>query len=196
VLVGMSAMFLLFLANNAMTDLYREMRFRTFERYQTLREQLFPFIVSKVVFAVVFLLICAAVMLGGGGLIFRVQWQQPLALASLVFGYATCCAGIMALLAALMPDERRAATLNSVLGMVMAFAGGCMFPSRHLPGFIRNHITPLMPSHWFVDTAHRVQDGEAAAWGFVTLKLLVTSAALIAIAVVMFQQRFKRGLRA
>lgn len=196
ILLGMTAMFLLFLANNAMTDLHHEMRFRTLERYQTLREQLFPFIVGKVVFAVVFLLICAAVILGGGGLIFHVEWQHPLAIASLALGYACCCAGIMAVLVALMPDERRATTLNSVLVMLMSFAGGCMFPSRQLPALVQNYITPLMPSFWFVDAARGISEGDVIPWGLVTLKLLITSAVFIAIAVVVFQQKFKRGLRA
>jgi len=38
-LLGLAGMFLLFIANNAMTDLHRELRFRTFERYQTMRQQ-------------------------------------------------------------------------------------------------------------------------------------------------------------
>ena len=50
-------MFLLFLASNGMTDLPRELRQRTFERYHTLHQQLLPFVASKVVFAVVLLLL-------------------------------------------------------------------------------------------------------------------------------------------
>src|SRR5664280_303649 len=59
-LVGLSAMFLLFLGGIGMSDLHRELRNRTFERYQTLRDSLAPFIAGKAVFAVVMLLICAA----------------------------------------------------------------------------------------------------------------------------------------
>ena len=101
-------MFLLFLASNGMADLHRELRLRTFERYHTLHQQLLPFVAGKVMFAVVMLLLCSAVMLGGGGLIFRISWQQPAALALLAFGYACFAAGLMAVLVALVPDERRA----------------------------------------------------------------------------------------
>ena len=107
-LVGMSAMFLLFLAGNAMSDFYRELRQRTFERYQTMRDSLVPFIASKAVFAVVMLLLCSGIMLGGGGLIFRIHWQHPLALMALAAGYTCFAAALFALLVALMPDERRA----------------------------------------------------------------------------------------
>src|SRR5208337_4420819 len=76
-LIGLSAMFLLFLASNAANDIYKELRQRTFERYQTMRDSLVPFLTSKAVFTVVMLLLCSATMLGGGGLIFHVHWEHP-----------------------------------------------------------------------------------------------------------------------
>jgi len=196
-LVGMSAMFLLFLAGNAMSDLYRELRQRTFERYQTMRDSLVPFIAGKAVFTVVMLLLCSGIMLGGGGLIFRIHWQHPLALMTLAFGYTCFAAALFALLVALMPDERRAAVLNNMAGMALGLVGGCAFPANQLPAFLREHITPLMPSYWFVDTARNLQFGGAnVAWGLVVLKLVLLSVVLLALAAMLFRRRFKMGLRA
>jgi ABC-type multidrug transport system permease subunit len=195
-LIGMSAMFLLFLGSTAMTDLHRELRQRTFERYQTMHQQLWPFIVGKVVFAVVILLICSAVMLGGGGLIFRIQWQRPAQLIMLAFGYACFVAALFAVLVALVPDERRAGVLNNLAGMALGFVGGCVFPPEHLPAFLREYVTPLMPSHWFAETARSLQfDSGAAAWEFVFLKLAVAAVILVALATVLFRRRFKTGHR-
>jgi ABC-2 type transport system permease protein len=195
-LIGMSAMFLLFLGSTAMTDLHRELRQRTFERYQTMRQQLWPFIVGKVVFAVVILLICSAVMLGGGGLIFRIQWRQPAQLIMLAFGYACFVAALFAVLVALVPDERRAGVLNNLAGMALGFVGGCVFPPEHLPAFLRECVTPLMPSHWFAETARNLQfDGGSAAWKAVFLKLAVISVILVALTTVLFRRRFKTGHR-
>ena len=196
VLPGMSAMFLLFLANNAMGDLYREMRFRTFERFQTLRAQLLPFVLGKVLFTMVYLLLCATIMLVGGGLLFRVEWQQPLGLAVLVVAYAAAASAIMALLVALVPDERRAATLNSVVSMLLGFAGGCMFPARMLPQFVREHVTPYLPSNWFVEATHQLQEGNAVAWQWLALKLFLVGVVLVVVAVGIFQRRLSRGWRA
>ena len=50
-LPGMAAMFLLFLADHAIRDLYREVTARTLDRFRTLHDRLLPFIVSKVVLA-------------------------------------------------------------------------------------------------------------------------------------------------
>ncbi|MFZ0826121.1 MAG: ABC transporter permease [Verrucomicrobiia bacterium] len=195
-LVGMSAMFLLFIASNAMSDLYRELRQRTFERYQTLRESLVPFLAGKVVFAVATLLLCSGMLLGGGGLIFRIHWQHPLALMALAAGYAGFAAAFFALLVAVMPDERRAAVLNNMAGMALGLAGGCAFPANQLPAFLREQVTPWMPSYWFVDAARNLQYGSThVAWGWVTLKLALLSVGLILLAALLFRRRFKMGLR-
>ena len=196
-LVGLSAMFLLFLGHIGMSDLHRELRVRTFERYQTLHERLWPFIVGKVVFAVVVLLICSAVMLGGGAMLFRIHWQQPLPLMALSLGYSCFVAALFAVLVALVPDERRAGVLNNIAGMALGLVGGCAFPAQNLPVLLRDHITPLMPSNWFVEAARGLQfNGPNVAWGWVLLKLAVAAVVLIALAAVLFRRKFRKGSRA
>jgi ABC-type multidrug transport system permease subunit len=196
-LLGLSAMFLLFLGQNAMTDLLRELRKRTFERYQMMHQQLWPFIVSKIVFTVVMLLLCSVVMLGGGGLVFQIRWENPLALAMLVIGYSCFTAALFAALVALVPDERRAGVLNNIAAMALGLAGGCAFPPQSLPVFLREHITPLLPSHWFVEAARNLQwGGNDVPWGPVLLKLLICSVVLTALAAWLFRRKFRTGLRA
>lgn len=196
-LLGLSAMFLLFLGQNAMTDLLRELRKRTFERYQMMHQQLWPFIVGKIVFAVVMLLLCSAVMLVGGGLAFQIRWENSLALAALVLGYSCFVAALFAVLVALVPDERRAAMLNNITAMALGFAAGCAFPPQSLPAFVREHITPLLPSYWFVQTARNLQSGSGdVPWGPVVLKLLICSTVLTALSAWLFRRKFRTGLRA
>jgi ABC-type Na+ efflux pump permease subunit len=196
-LIGLSAMFLLFLASNAMNDLYRELRQRTFERYQTLRDSLVPFLASKAMFTVVMLLLCGALMLGGGGLIFRIHWEHPLALMTLTLGYACFAAAFYAVLVALMPDERRSAVLSSLAGLGLGLVGGCAFPPQQLPAFLREHITRHLPSYWFADTMRDLQyGGTDVAWSLTLLKLVATSAVLLVLAAMLFRRKFKAGLRA
>jgi hypothetical protein len=193
-LIGLSAMFLLFLAGSAMSDLYRELSQRTFQRYQTLRDSLVPFLASKALFAFVMLLLGSAIMLGGGGLIFRIHWQQPWALLTLTAGYIGFAATLFAVLVALTPDERRAAVLTNLTGTGLGLGGGCAFPPQQLPAFLRMHVTPLLPSYWFVDTARNLQYGSAGpAWGWVALKLALLGVALLVLAAILFRRRFKTG---
>ncbi len=194
-LIGFSGMFLLFIAGSAMSDLYRELRQHTFERYQTLRDSLVPFLAGKAVFGVVMLLLCSGIMLGGGGLIFGIHWQQPLALLTLTVGYTCFMAALFAVFVALMPDERHAAVLNNLAAMGMGLAGG-VFPPQQLPAFLREHITPYLPSYWFVATARNLQDGgTGVAWGWVALKLAALGVVLIVLAAILFRRRFQSGLR-
>jgi ABC-type multidrug transport system permease subunit len=194
-LVGFSAMFLLFIAGTANSDLYRELRQHTFERYQTLRDSLAPFLLGKALFAMVLLLLCSAMMLGGGGLIFRIHWRQPLALTTLTLGYACFMAALFALFVALITDERRAAVLNNLAAMALGLAGGT-FPPQSLPAFLRYHITPMLPSAWFMAAARDLQDGTTVAWGWVAFKLAALGAGLLALAAIILKRRFQAGLRA
>lgn len=196
-LIGLSAMFLLFLANNGMGDLLRELRKRTFERYQTMRHQLWPFILSKIIFTVVMLLFCSFVMLGGGSLIFEFHWQNLFPLMVLTLAYACFASALFATVVALMPDERRAAVLSNITGMFLGILGGCAFPPQQLPGFIRDHVTPLLPSYWFADAARNLECGSGTApWLLVAIKLLVAGIFFAALAAIVFRRKLKTGVRA
>jgi ABC-2 type transport system permease protein len=196
-LAGMAGMFLLFLANNGMSDLHREMRQGTLERFHTLHQQLLPFVAGKIVFTLVLLLFSSVVMLGGGAVIFRIHWQQPLALAALTLGYAAFAAGTMALLVALMPDERRGTALSTIAAMALGIMGGCAFPPQNLPAFLREHVSPLLPSYWFTDTVRRLNFGEAnVPWLLASLKLAAVSGVLILLTAFVLRRRFKMGSRA
>jgi ABC-type multidrug transport system permease subunit len=195
-LAGMTAMFLLFLASNGMSDLHRELQQRTFERFHTLRQQLLPFVAGKVVFTVVVLLLSSVIMLGGGALVFRIHWQQPVALLALTFGYACFAAGLMALMVTLVTDEHRAGALTNIIGMMLSIAGGCAFPPQGLPAFVRDHISPLLPTYWFSESVRSLQSASAnVSWVIVSLKLAVLSAVLVALATFLFRRRFKIGGR-
>lgn len=195
-LAGMVGMFLLFLAGNGMTDLHRELKFRTFERYHTVRQGLLPFVASKVVFTVVLLLISSVIMLGGGSLIFRIHWQHPIVLTVLVLGYACFAATLMALIVAVVTEERLANALTNMAGMALGIAGGCAFPPENLPAFLRYHVGPHLPSYWFSNTVRWLEwGGSGAPWVLASLKLAGVSVLLIGAAALIFQRRFKRGVR-
>ena len=196
-LVGMAAMFLLYIADSATRDLYRELRFRTLERFRTLRQGVWPFVAGKAVFAIVAVLAGAAILLGGGGLMFGIAWRRPLALAVLVLAYAAFAAGFMGLLAALAGSERRAEILNNVIVMVVSMAGGCMFPPQQLPALLRDRIMPAIPTAWFAAAARSLQDDPAfAGWAGAAARLAAVGVAMLALATVLLRRRLERGVRA
>ena len=196
-LLGMSAMFLLFLAGHGLSDLHRELRNGTFARYHTLNQPLLPFIASKVVFTLVMLLAGSAIMLGGGALIFRFHWPHPLSLAVLMFSYTVFAACLMALLTALVADERRANMMNNLTGMLLGMAGGCTFPADQLPVFVQNYLTHWMPSFWFVNTARELEFGsEPVVWWGMAVKLALAGLVCALAATYVFRRKFRNGLTA
>lgn len=197
-LAGMAAMFLLFLARNGMADLSREMQLRTLDRYHTFRAGLLPFLAGKILFVVTMLVVCALVLFGGGGLIFGVTWGHPLALAALALAYALFAAGLLALLTALFPDDRRGGAISTLVTMAIALAGGCAFPPEMLPPAFRDHVMTLMPTAWFVQAARGLDNGAAAFgdWGPGLLELLVLAAGLLGVALWLLRRRLEKGVRA
>jgi ABC-type multidrug transport system permease subunit len=193
-LAGMAGMFLLLLANQAMADLHREVDKRTFERYITLHDRLLPFVAGKALFTIVIVSIGAAIILGGGQLLFHFRWPRPMALILLTLAYVCFAAGLMAVTVALMPDERRANALNNVLTMIFSMAGGCMFPTDQLPAVMREHISPLLPTYWFANTARELWWSEAS-WYIAAAKLAALGALGVALAAWLFKRRFEKGAR-
>ena len=195
-LAGLSGMFLLFIAGTGMADLHRELRFHTFERYHTLRHNLIPFVACKVVFTVVLLLISSALILGGGGLVFRIHWQHPMAMILLTVCYACFAAALMALMVAIVTDERTSHAMNSIASMVLGIAGGCAFPPQNLPAFLRDHITPILPTAWFAEGLRRLETGGAhPSWALNAVGLAAVAAVLMIVATALFSRRFKTGVR-
>jgi ABC-2 type transport system permease protein len=194
-LPGLMAMFMLFLADVAMRDLHREIRFRTFRRYCTLPPGTFVFVVSKVAFTFVVLAVGAAVLLGGGSVIFGFRWREPVAVAGLALGLALFAGGLMALLASLIRDERRADQVNTLVAMIIGLASGCAFPSPALPTLLRDHVTPWLPPNWFIETVRAAQFADhPGPWPVTASKLAVLGLVLAALAAWRLRRRLAGGL--
>ena len=196
-LPGLAAMFLLFLADVAMRDFYRELRLHTFERFCTLPQNVFTFVGSKVVFTLALLMICGAILFGGGALVFQIHWTRPGPLVVMVVAFSFFAAGFVAMLAALAGAERRTEVINNVVVMLLGLASGCAFPSEALPGFLRGQVTPWLPPNLFLEAVRKLQfDGPSPAWLGTALQLFGLGLLLVTLAAWWFHRRLQKGLRA
>lgn len=196
ILPGMASMFLLFIGDGAMRDLYKEVRFRTLDRYRTLRTSLAPLLLAKMLHALLVMLAGAAILFGGGALVFGIDWQAPLWLALLAAAFSLCGAGIMAAVASLARSEKRADILNSMLIFGIAFLGGSMFPANALPAFIRSSLSPLMPNYWFIEGTRQLQDrGFNAGIPLMIGGLTLAGLALAGVASLRFNRVLQAGVR-
>jgi len=193
-LPGMTAMFLLLLATQAVNDLHRELAMRTFERFNTLREHLLAFVASKALFCFVTTSIGAAFLLGGGAILFHFAWPRPLEVGLMTVAYVCFATGLTSVVVALMPDERRANAMGNIVSMVLAMMGGAMFPAEHLPAVLREHLLPVMPTFWYISTVRDLWWSQVA-WPVEAIKLLALGAVGLAVATFLFQRRFRQGTR-
>jgi len=196
ILIGMTAMFTMMIGDNCMRDLYREYRFRTFDRYRTLNEGLMPFIAVKTFYAVIVLLIAATILLGGGSLVFHFQWQHLLPMIVFVVCYSLFASGMMGLIAAIAGKERRADMFNTMIVIMLSAMGGAMWPVESLPPFIQHSIAPLSPIYWFTDTMRKLQmSPDSAQWVRFSVQFVVLGVACIAGSSLIFRFRLERGIK-
>jgi ABC-2 type transport system permease protein len=195
-LAGLGAVFLLFTADIVSRDLFVEVQLHTIERFHTYSEGLMVFVVSKAFFSVVVLLIAAAIIFGGGALLFQFSWQQPMALIILIFAYACAAAGLMATISALAGNARRADLFNTIFALGLGLAGGCMVPPQQLPTFVRETISPWLPTYWFADALRTLQyDAANASWLPTALLLSALGLAGLAVSAFIFRRRLEQGVK-
>lgn len=197
-LPGLAALFLLFQADQASRDLYREMRFGTFDRIRSFNDTILALVVGKALFVIVVVILSATILLGGGSLVFGFRWQHPLPLAALVVTYGMLGAGLMSFIASIAGKEKRADVLNSMMAMGLGLAGGCMFPLEQMPAVLRDHIAPKLPTYWFVEAARHLQfsgvgSGGGTEWVSTALKCAIIGLVLLTLAAFIFQRRLSGG---
>ena len=195
-LPGLTAMFLMFLADVAMRDLHREVRFRTFDRYNTLPPGVTLFVASKVAFTFIILAIGSGILLGGGSLLFGFRWRDPWAVVVLAAGLSVFSGGLMAALNAWVGGEKKADVINSMVAMALGMAGGCAFPSEALPTFLREHVTPWLPPNWFVEAVRSTQIEGYSGGGWLVLagRMLILGLLLTVLAAWRMRRRLEQGV--
>ncbi len=193
---GMAGMFLLMISNSLTSDIYREARFGTLSRFVTLHDGLWALITGKMVLVTTIVLISAAIMFGGAALVFGFTWKNPLPVVAVVFGYGVCAAGLTSCIASIAAKEKRADTINTIVIMGLAVLGGTMFQVEDMPGFVRDYVSPHLPTTWFIGTIRSLQDVNVVTlWVGVSIKLCVAGVALAGVSSILFYRRLQKGVK-
>jgi ABC-type multidrug transport system permease subunit len=198
ILPGMASAFLLFIADQSMRDFHREVRMKTLDRQRATGCGAGLFIAGKILFTALSVMLAATILFTAGSLTFGIDWGKPGLLALACAGYSLFAAGLLAMLSALAPTERRADALNSMLIFGIAFAGGSYLPSDNFPRFMQEHVCPLMPNYWLIEAARSLQRPGADLLPpmIAVAKLTVIGIVLGAIAAFAIERRLTSGSRA
>jgi ABC-2 type transport system permease protein len=152
-----SSMFLLFLADLAARDVFRESRAKTLQRFQTLHFGVFPFVVSKWMLGVALVWLGSLMLFVFGAFIFGISWKHPLGLMGIALSFAVCASGLMLLFTALIKSEKRSDAFSSMFIMGMSLLGGAFFQAESMPEWIQHGLMPWMPVHWYIQSVHSVE---------------------------------------
>lgn len=193
----LSSMFLLFLADGAMRDIYKEQRICTLDRLRSINNHLTIFICSKMLGAALIVVLGGLILFVGGGWAFGVEWKHPLKILVLLVAFALGGAGINALLVAFARNEKRSDMLGGVFMMAISMIGGSVFQVDALPGFIRNYLSPWMPNYWFIQAVQNVefQSGHTH-WIVSSLKLGGLGLVCMVLSAWILQRFYTKGVRA
>jgi len=83
-----------------------------------------------------------------GALVLKVNWaENPAALAVIMTVSALSAASLGTMLGTFVKAESQASGLSIMLGMVMAFLGGCAYPIELFPAVMRN-LVKVLPTTW------------------------------------------------
>lgn len=193
-LPGMAAMFLLFIAESSSRDIQREFAQHTIERFGSLHQRLYTLVAAKMLFNLIFLLLCSAMLLGLGGMIFAIHWGNPIPLVILTVSYCAFAAGLMSLLPPILGFRRESAALGNILGMFVGLAGGSAFPPDQLPAFLRGALTEHLPNYWYAEAVRASSFGSGSVqWQAASLKMAVLGGVLMLLSAVLLQWRLRRS---
>ena len=165
ILPGFAGLFLFFIADNVIRDIFREEKAKTLERYRFFQGSMIPFLMSKLILSM--LVICACVMLTFliGMVLFGVVFDNLLVVIAYTAVYSFFVTGFIVFINSLAGKESRADAINGIIIFTFGFLGGNMIPANQLPDIIVDNVTVLLPNYWFINGMQHLQFG----WGEVSI---------------------------
>jgi len=175
ILPGFAGLFLFFIADNVIRDIYREEKAGTLDRYRSFQGSLVPFIVSKVFLSIFVIAVSMLITFGAGMALFGIKVTGLLMMFMYTIVYSFVVTGFIVFINALAGKETRADAMNGVIIFSISFLGGNMVPASQMPAFITDNISSYLPNYWFIRGMHYLQFGwedvSIAGYSFLMLAL-------------------------
>ena len=160
---GMAMFFLFFIVSTGARSLFAEREQGTLPRILAAPAPKSAIILGKAAAIFVLGLVSMTTVFVSMHVLFGVHWGDPLAIAILTVLVVLALMSLTALVQTLAKTEEQAAAYGSVVGIVLALAGGNFFPLFQMPVFLQK-LSALTPNGWalrgFTDIAY---DGAKAA---------------------------------
>ncbi len=190
----LSSVFLLYIADQSIRDIYKELNHKTLTRIKSIQSKILPVVFSKTILAMIACVIGGLILFVGGGMIFGIQWQNPVQIFILLLSYSLCAAGFLSMLVGIFKTERRAENFSSLIILGIAFLGGGFFTTDSMPAFVKENISPWMPNYWFIQSVRALEFGDVAAdWAFEVVKMVLLGGLFLLFGAIKMHRNLEKG---
>lgn len=190
---GLMMMWMMFIAQNVMADVYTELEKKTLTRLLATPAGLNQFLLSKIIRCVLVCLIAEGLLILFTAVVFHVRWGNPLWLVLVIAAANLSITGVLAAVYGLAKTKPLADAVAVVVVLLTAIIGGGMIPFDEMPRFMKA-MGSWTFNRWSVQGLQRVMDarplGEIAV---PVAKLLAFGAAATLLGTYWMKQRFQAG---
>ncbi|MGD8538208.1 MAG: ABC transporter permease [Candidatus Aminicenantes bacterium] len=194
ILPAIALMFLLFICNTVFEDSLREKETGTLTRIRISPASMTEYIWSKIFTSALIGIICTALLILLGQVLFSIDWGDPLAIALLVLSLNILIAGFIAFLYAFVRTERQAGALLTTVILLMSMLGGSMIPVENFPPIVAS-FSKLTLNYWGITSFKKLMRGESIAAIFPILIFMVFTGVVFSIVGSFFlNNNLKKGI--
>jgi ABC-2 type transport system permease protein len=186
---GMALMFLMFTASNGGRALLSEKNQGTLPRLLVSPTKTYQVLGGKIFGTFLTGTAQMLILIGSSGLLFRLQWGNPLAILLLVLAAVFAAVGWGMLITSFAKTPGQVSTAGSALMLLFGILGGSFFSLDSFPTWFQM-VSKITPNAWGLDGFTRLASG-ASLGDIVTplCALMIMGAVLFIISVVVFNRR-------
>lgn len=193
ILPGMMLMWVFFIAQNGMNDIFIEHDKTTLRRMYSSTLTIQEIIISKMLYCFMLCSIAELLMIMGAWFLFGVNWGNVFALGAIFFSCNLAFVGVMVLIFSLSKTRESASGLSAIVILLFALVGGGMMPYIVMPKFMQQ-IADFSLIRWGALAIESMMDGQ----DFVdilspVMKLLAAGTISLGIGSWIFKRRIESG---
>lgn len=193
ILPGMMLMWVFFIAQNGMNDIFIEHDKTTLRRMYSSTLTITQIIISKMIYCFMLCSIAELLMIFGAWLLYGVNWGNVFALAGILCSCNLAFVGVMAMVFSLSKTREAASGLSAILIMLFALVGGGMMPYVAMPKFMQQ-IADYSLIRWGALAIETCMDGEDVVNSLSSIiKLLAAGTISLGIGSWIFKRRIETG---
>lgn len=190
---GMMVMWVSFIAQNVLADIYIERDRKTLMRLMASPVSVMTIVLSKFAHCFAFCLLVEFVLIAVTSLVFGVKWGNPIELLMVILMMNFAITGLLALLYGISKTKSAAEGLTVIIILALGFLGGGFFPFNEMPALFQR-IGEWTLNRWAIQGIQAVMNAKPVADISVQiLKLFLTGMVTLACGVFFLKRRLEAG---